>query len=202
MSTPSDVPAIDTIQLKQEEIEMKLSYRFKWYTGVLVFATTLNTFFVVFHRYDSADSTLSLRYKLGYFFYMMNFFTQSLILLGTFIFSIILFIRLTMFLKPKNQVLDINGEEILSDDEFIDQRDSFEQKRDVIRRGFRTKYLSFNLQFIYLLVTLAVRTFTYVGLRLVSKEKMFEWIYIKPSVFYLTYATDVMILIGVMYFIY
>ena len=72
----------------------------------------------------------------------------------------------------------------------------------MIRRGFRPKYFSFNLQFIYLLATLTLRAGTYVGLRLVSVKKIFQWIYIEPSVFYLTYATDIMILAGVMYFIY
>ena len=80
--------------------------------------------------------------------------------------------------------------------------DPFERKRDIIREAFRPKYLTFNLQFIYLLVTLTVRTFTYVGLRLTSAEKIFDWVRIKPGVFYLTYVTDFMILFGVLYFIH
>ena len=141
---------------------------------------------------------------MGLFFNMTFFAIQSVILIGTFIFSFILYTRFVIFLKPKNRKLDINGEEIFSDDdEFIDQdRDSFDQKRDVIRRGFRSKYFAFNLKFIYLLVTNTVRTGTYVGLRMISIEKILDWIYIKPSIFYLTFATDMMILTGVLYFIY
>jgi len=45
-----------------------------WYTWVLVLVTAMNTFFVVFHRYDVEESEVTLRYKLGYFFYMTFFF--------------------------------------------------------------------------------------------------------------------------------
>ena len=75
-------------------------------------------------------------------------------------------------------------------------------KREVIRNGFRPKYLAFNVSFIFLLVALTLRTGTYVGLRMVTLEKQFNWVYIKPSVFYLTFATDVMILFWVLHFIY
>lgn len=51
-------------------------------------------------------------------------------------------------------------------------------------------------------MTLTLRTGTYVGFRLTSKEKIFEWTQIRPVVFYLTYATDVLIVCGVLYFIY
>ena len=71
----------------------------------------------------------------------------------------------------------------------------------MIRKGYRPKYLSFHLSFISLLVTLTVRTGTYVGLRLVSAEKMFKWVYIKPFVFYLTFGTDLLILFWVLNFI-
>lgn len=54
----------------------------------------------------------------------------------------------------------------------------------------------------YLLFTLTLRTGIYLGLRLTSGQRMFEWTFISPSVFYLTYATDLMIVVGVMYFIY
>ena len=67
-------------------------------------------------------------------------------------------------------------------------------KREVIRNGFRPKYFSFNVSFIFLLVTLTLRTGTYVGLRMVTLEKQFNWVYIKPAVFYLTFATNVMVL--------
>ena len=75
-------------------------------------------------------------------------------------------------------------------------------KRDVIRKGFKKKYFSFNVSFIYLLVTLTIRTFTYVGLRMTTREKLLKWVYIKPGVFYLTYVTDIMIVFGVLNFIY
>ena len=58
------------------------------------------------------------------------------------------------------------------------------------------------MSFIYLLVTLTIRTFTYVGLRMTTKEKLLKWVYIKPGVFYLTYVTDIMIVFGVLNFIY
>ena len=55
--------------------------------------------------------------------------------------------------------------------------------------------------FVYILVTLTLRTGTYVCLRLTSVEKVFFWTMIKPSVFYLTYVTDFFIVAGVMHFI-
>ena len=78
----------------------------------------------------------------------------------------------------------------------------FELKRNVLRKGFQPKYLAFNLGFIYLLVTLTVRTFTYVELRMTSVDKLLKWVYIKPHTFYLTYFSDIMIVFGVLYFIY
>ena len=52
------------------------------------------------------------------------------------------------------------------------------------------------------MITLTIRTGIYVGLRLVSFKKMFDWVFINPAVFYLTYFTNLMILFGVIYFIY
>ena len=118
-------------------------------------------------------------------------------MIGTYIFAWVIYIRLAVFLKPMTE------DEATSDDDRYENlnKSRFERNRDVLRRKFRSKYLSLNLHFIYLLVTLTLRTGTYVGLRLVSKVKMFEWTFIKPSVFYLTYTTDLMIVAGVMYFI-
>lgn len=69
---------------------------------MLVTVTSMNTFFVLFHRYDSEDSEATPRYKLGYFFYMLNFFIQTGILLSTFVYSFYLYARLAHFLKPEN----------------------------------------------------------------------------------------------------
>ena len=102
-STPTETSTIDQVQRKQEDIERKLSYRFQCYAWLLVFFTAVNTFFVVFHRYDSRDSELTLRYKLGYIFYFINFLSSSLILLGTFLYSFVLYARLAIFLKPKRR---------------------------------------------------------------------------------------------------
>ena len=41
---------------------------------MLVFVTLMNTFFVVFHRYDVEDSETTLRYLLGTIFYMVDFY--------------------------------------------------------------------------------------------------------------------------------
>ena len=40
------------MQIKQEEIQRKLSYRFKWYAGVLVFVTLMNPFLAMFDKCD------------------------------------------------------------------------------------------------------------------------------------------------------
>lgn len=77
----------------------------------------------------------------------------------------------------------------------------FERKRHIIRKNFRSKYLGFNLHFINILFVLTMRVGIYIGLRFVSREKLFEWTFIKPSVFYLTYFTDICIVAGVMIFL-
>ena len=201
--------AVDAIQAKQEEVEKKLSRRFNWYIWLLVSATAMNTFMVVFHKYDTEDSKETLRYKLGFILYMLNFLIQTGLLLGTFIYAFVLYTRLALFLRPDYDTNDgsthrnsgyVDSATLASQDG--DDDSPFERRRDVIRRGFRPKYLTFNLQFVYLLVTLTLRTCTYVGLRLTSREKILQWVRIKPSVIYLTYATDFMIVFGVLYFIY
>ena len=97
------------MHVKQELIEKKLSYRFNWYAWVLVFATTINTFFVIFHKYDVEDSEKTLRYLLGFIFYMINFYIQSVILLSTFFYAFFLYARLALFLKPKPRSYDADG---------------------------------------------------------------------------------------------
>lgn len=179
----------------------------------------MNTFFVIFHAYDTPDSNQTPRYVIGYVLYMLDFLIQTIILLATFIYSFYLYARLALFLKPESEEPEPGNEELgnigslqQEDDEyFADNQNNqdgdvaasaFERKRGIIRRGFKSKYLTFNLQFVYMLVTLTLRTGTYIGLRLVSAEKIFDWVRIKPSVIYLTFCTDFMILFGVMYFIY
>lgn len=187
------------------EIEKKLSYRFKWFGGMIVFTTAMNTFFVVFHHFDVDGSEKTLRYKLGSIFYMINFFIQTLLLLATFVYAFVLYIKLALFLKPKARQYDANGNAVESgddDDTYVDQnRDPFEVKRDTFRKGFEPKYLKFNLNFIILLVIFTVRVGTYVGLRLVTKERIFEWITIKPGVIYLSFVTDIAFLVWVLCFI-
>lgn len=46
-----------------------------------------------------------------------------------------------------------------------------------------------------------MRVGIYVGLRLVSEEKLLEWTFIRPIVFYLTYSTDVCVVIGILVFL-
>ena len=127
-----ELSIIDHIQQKQEEIEKRLSCRFKLYTFSLIFFTMVNTFFVVFHRYDTKGSEWTLRYKLGLIFYFINFMSilvlkinfilSALILIATFIYSFVLYARLAIFLKPRKsrRVLNANGEEVSSDDEYVD----------------------------------------------------------------------------------
>jgi hypothetical protein len=58
-----------------------------------------------------------------------------------------------------------------------------------------------NVALLYLLVVLTIRTVTYVCLRLTSYSRMFDWVLIKPAGFYVTYVTDLMILVGTLNFI-
>ena len=184
---------------KHDAIESKLSYRFYSYFGLVVIAQAMNSFCVIFHMFDTAEDVEdTARFKLGQITYFTFFFLQTFaLLIGTYIFAWVIYIRLAVFLKP------VSEEEATSDDDRYENLNMsrFERNRDVLRRKFRSKYLSLNIHFIYLLVTLTLRTGTYVGLRLSSKVKMLEWTFIKPSVFYLTYTTDLMIVAGVMYFI-
>ena len=91
-STPSEVqntPKIDNDQT--EEIEATLSYGFNWIMGVTLFCVVLNTFSITFHEFDTEDSVTTLRYRLGQIFYMVFFFVQTLVLIGVFMFSIVLY---------------------------------------------------------------------------------------------------------------
>ena len=78
----------------------------------------------------------------------------------------------------------------------------FEKKRRIIAERFKPQYRWLNIVFAYIIVTLTLRTGIYVGFRMTSWEKMIEWTLIQPCVFYLTYATDVMIIFGVLYFVW
>ena len=49
---------------------------------------------------------------------------------------------------------------------------------------------------------MTIRTGVYIGFRLTSEEKIFQWKLIRPCVFYLTYASDMLIVFGVLYFIW
>lgn len=136
---------------------------------------------------------------MGYVAYMTFFFCQSFVLLATFAFAWVLYIRLALFLKPDSNA---NSSDTQDDDEFEDlNKSAFERKRDVIRKNFKPQYLRLNLVLLYLLLVLTIRTVTYFCLRLTSYEKIFEWQIIKPSVFYVTYVTDFMILAGILNFI-
>ena len=61
----------------------------------------LQTFFTIFHKYDSEDSESTTRYKVGWVFYMIFFFAQVIMLIGTYIFAWTVYLRLIIFLKPK-----------------------------------------------------------------------------------------------------
>ena len=65
--------------------------------------------------------------------------------------------------------------------------------------GFRSKYFSFNLSFIFLLVTITLRTGIYICMCMVTLE--FDLFYTKPKVLYLTFATNLMVLFWVLSFI-
>ena len=71
----------------------------------------------------------------------------------------------------------------------------------MIRRAYKGKYTDLNIHFAYLLFCLTLRTGIYISLRLTSVEKLFDWTFIKPAVFYMTYATDLLVVGGVMYFV-
>ena len=126
---------------------------------------------------------------------------QSLMLLATFGCAWVLYYRLTTFLKPLDTPK--NDEEANEDDDFEDpNKSAFEVRRDTFRKSFKPKYYKMNVALIYLLTVLTIRVVTYVMLRLTSESKMFDWLLIKPSVFYITYVTDLMILVGTLYFIW
>ena len=89
-----------------------------------------------------------------------------------------------------------------NDDLFTNQsKTPFEIRRSAIRHAYEAKYCDLNIHFAYILFCLTMRTGIYIGLRLTSCEKIMDWTFIKPVVFYLTYATDLLIVGGVMYFI-
>jgi len=58
------------------------------------------------------------------------------------------------------------------------------------------------MMFVLILVTLTLRTGVYVGFRLTSLDKIFTWTQIRPIIFYLVFVTDVLIVCGVLAFIY
>ena len=202
---------MDNVQLHQEEVEKRLSCYFTWYFSLIIFMQLLQTFFTMFHKYDSEDSEYTTRYKVGWVFYMIFFFAQVIMLIGTYIFAWTVYLRLIIFLKPKKQVLKADStanegfvEHEEEDDNYFSEPmgTQYEMRRQIIAEERRHQYRWLNILFIYILVTLTLRTFTYLGFRLTSKQKIFEWTQIRPVVFYLTYATDFLIVVGVLYFIY
>ena len=123
----------------------------------------MNTFVVIFdlfnHRKGKEEESY---YKLGSATYFIFFFVQSIALFGTYIFAWVVYIKLAIFLKPVSS--EKNGEDAADDDRYEDlNKSKFERNRDVIRRKFRSKYLTFNVSFAYLLITLTLRTGTYIG---------------------------------------
>lgn len=59
-----------------------------------------------------------------------------------------------------------------------------------------------NLHFIGLIILLTIRVVTYTVLRLTSTEKLLEWTLIQPTIFYITYGTDMVIAGGMLYFVW
>lgn len=98
--------SVDKLQDKQEAIEKRLKCQFMTYMVFMVAAQSMNTFFVIFHMFDSEDSDETLRYKLGYVFYMIFFFLQSAMLIGTYIGAWVIYMRLALFLKPNQEADD------------------------------------------------------------------------------------------------
>ena len=71
------------------------------------------------------ETKKSVRYELGMFFYLLSFFILVGLLITTTIFAYILYIRLILFLKPKNESADgedqVQPEAQQNDDEFVEQ---------------------------------------------------------------------------------
>ena len=165
-----------------------MSYIFKWYFWSIVFMQSLQVFFVNFHAHDTESSETTLRYKLGQIFYMIFFFIEAAMQFGTYIFAWFVYICLLCFLKSSNTT---QGE-----------MTEFEKRRAIVRQQFEPKFCWLNAIFIYILVILTERTITYIFLRFSSKEALFEWVdHIPPYIYYLTYTMDILITIGVLYFI-
>ena len=160
----------------QEKIEKTLSNYFCCYFWGILGMHSLNLFFIIFHTLDTEDSEETRRYELGRIGYMTFFFLLFLIQIGTFIWALILYIRLAIFLKPRSES-ELNDE---SDDAFFQDNGqiNFEDKRNQIRESFRPKYAGMIGHFIYFFVILTVRTCIYSYQRLASKEKLFDWVFI------------------------
>ena len=60
----------------------------------------------MFHRFDVENSEETLRYTLGTIFYMVDFYVQCIILLATFVYAFVIYIRLALFLKPRTRVFN------------------------------------------------------------------------------------------------
>ena len=67
----------------------------------------------------------SVRYELGMFFYLLFFFILVIMLILTTIFAYVLYIRLILFLKPKDETEDgedqVQSEAQQNDDGFVEQ---------------------------------------------------------------------------------
>ena len=160
----------------QEKIEKTLSYYFCWYLWGIIVMHSLNLFFIIFHTLDTKDSEETLRFELGTIGYMTFFFMLFLIQIGTFIWALVLYIRLAIFLKPRTES-ELNDE---SDDNYFGAncQINFEDKRNQIRESFRPKYAGMIRHFVYFFTILAIRTAIYSYQRLSSKEKVFDWVFI------------------------
>lgn len=102
--------------------------------GLLITAQSLNTFFVVYHAFDTTDSEQTLRYTLGQIGFMTFFFIQTGMLIGTWVYAFIIYYKLATFLKPPSEA-DIVDDHLSShDDDYSDASvTEYQRKRDVIR---------------------------------------------------------------------
>lgn len=80
----------------------------------------MQSFFVIFHKFDSDTSDTTLRYEMGYVLYMTFFFTQAVMLFGSYAFAWFVYIKLAMFLRPERRPVNDLGQEVSDDEGFED----------------------------------------------------------------------------------
>ena len=192
---------------KSDAIEKSLSCKFKLFAWVLLGCVAINTFFTTFHEFDEEDSEKTDRYEIGFWSYMVLFFIQSVILVGIFIFAIVVYCRFASILRPSKKALGL-----LAGVSVQDSRDDDEDEDDIYikpeelaleayREAYRPNYFKNNIYIMVFLFLIAVRTGLYLYLRFNSKEALLHWDFINPIYFYIIFVNDTILTIGILYFI-